>query len=146
MNESVVARPRPRPVLVRGLAPRFALMMCDPRVAPALRMSCVEDTIEVHYPESYISCRLLRLPACGLLRCSFRVTHLAPDGSPEESHRMDLVLDGPTGSAAQREAVLHRIYAFRCAATATRLRLATRVARPDDSLHRPSARAHMVAA
>ncbi|MEV5321576.1 hypothetical protein AB0K92_28690 [Streptomyces sp. NPDC052687] len=145
MNESVAGRSRPRPALVRGLAPRFALMMCDPRVAPALRVSCVEDTIEVHYPESRIQCRLLRLPARGLL-CSFRVTHLAPDGSPEERHRMDLVLDGPVGSAAQREAVLHRFHAFRCAAAATRLRLATRVLRPADSGHRPTARNHMIAA
>ncbi|MFF9105214.1 hypothetical protein ACF1AU_32200 [Streptomyces rubrogriseus] len=146
MNETAAARPRPYPALVRGLAPRFALMMCDPRVAPALRMSCVEDTIETHYPESHINCHLLRLPARGLLLCSFRATHLAPDGSPEECHRMDLVLDGPTGSAAQREAVLRRIYAFRCAATAARLRLATRVLRPDHSLRRPPVRPHIAAA
>ncbi|MEU6273719.1 hypothetical protein ABZ871_15125 [Streptomyces populi] len=37
---------------------------------------------------------------------------------------MHLVLDGPVGSTAQREAVLCQMHAFRCAAAATRLRLA----------------------
>ncbi|MGW7254276.1 hypothetical protein [Streptomyces sp. NPDC054834] len=146
MSRSVPARPRPRPALVRGLAPRFALMMCDPRVAPALRMSCVGDTVEVHCPESHISCRLLRLPATGLLLCAFHVTHLALDGSAEECHRMDLVLDGTPGSAAQREAVLRRIHAFRCAATASRVRTATRVLRPAGSPRPPLGHACLAAA
>ncbi|MEW2051434.1 hypothetical protein [Streptomyces sp. NPDC005476] len=124
MNQPTPVRSRP---LVRGLAPRFALLICDPRVASALQVSCVEDVIDVHYPESDISCRLLLQRATGQLLCVFSVTHLAPDGSAEERHRMDLTLDGPLGSAAQREAVLDRIHAFRCAATASRVRVATRI-------------------
>ncbi|MFE7764159.1 hypothetical protein [Streptomyces sp. NPDC057438] len=127
MSQPTPVRSRPRPALVRGLAPRFALLIGDPRVTSALQVSCVDDMIDVRYPESHISCRLLLQPATGRLLCAFHVTHLALDGSAEERHRMDLTLDGPPGSAAQREAILHRLHAFRCAATASRVRVATRV-------------------
>ncbi|MFE5035973.1 hypothetical protein [Streptomyces sp. NPDC056683] len=146
MSQPVPVRCRSRRVLVRGLAPRFALMMCDPRVAPALHVSCMDDTIEVHYAESHISCRLLRLHSTGPVLCAFRVTHLAPDGSAEERHRMDLVLEGVPGSAAQCEAVLRQVHAFRCAGTASRVRLATRVTRPGGSLRWPLDHAYLTAA
>ncbi|MEV2216157.1 hypothetical protein AB0H86_32860 [Streptomyces sp. NPDC050997] len=146
MSRPVPVRSRPRPALVRGLAPRFALMMCDPRVAAAPHMSCVEDTIEVRYPESHISCRLLRLSFTGSLLCAFRVTHLDLDGSAEEPHRLDLVLDGTPGSAAQCEALLQRLHAFRCAAIASRVRLATRVLRPESPTRGPLDHAYLAAA
>ncbi|MGW2788144.1 hypothetical protein ACWC3X_44545 [Streptomyces populi] len=137
---------RPRPALVRGLAPRFALLIGDPRVASALRVSCTDDIIEVDFPESLISCRLARLPSSGHLLCAFRVTHLAVDGSAEECHRMDLTLDGALGTAAQCEAVLHRLHAFRCAATASRVRTATRVLERENLPRGPFGHAYLAAA
>lgn len=128
---------RPRTVLVRGLAPCFALMMCDPRVSCALRMACVNDAIEVHYPESHISCRLRRLSPTGPLLCAFSATHFALDGSVEGRHRVDLVLDGIPGSAVQREALLRHFRAFQSAATASRVRTASRVPRAARSMRRP---------
>ncbi|OAL11327.1 hypothetical protein A4V12_30985 [Streptomyces noursei] len=139
-------RRRTRATLVSGLAPRFTLMIGDPRVVTAPHVSCVEDTIDVHYPETRISCRLRRLPATGALLCAFRVTHLAPDGTAEEHHHLDLTLAGPTGSAAQREAVLSHLHAFRCAAAASRVRAATRVLRGDPHLHRPVVHTFLAAA
>lgn len=136
MQQSPAPRPtlRPRTALVRGLAPRFALIIGDPRLAAALRVSCVEDTIDVHYPESRIRCRLRRPPTGRGLLCAFSVTHLSPDGTAEEHRHWDVALgdgDGP----ARREAVLRHLHAFRCAATASRVRLATRVLR-----HEPAGR------
>ncbi|MEU9419641.1 hypothetical protein [Streptomyces sp. NPDC051000] len=137
MHSPAPERPRPRPALVRGLAVRFALVIGDPRLALALHVSCVDDTIDVHYPDSHISCRLRRLPSTGRLLCAFRVTHLAPDGSAEEHHHVDLALEGKPGSATQREAVLDHIHAFHCAAAASRIRVATRVLRRERLRRRP---------
>ncbi|MGW1591912.1 hypothetical protein [Streptomyces sp. NPDC002386] len=106
----------------------------------------MDDTIEIHYAESHISCRLLRPRSTGPVLCAFRVTHLAPDGSAEERHRMDVVLDGTPGSAAQCEAVLQRVHAFRCAGTASRIRLATRVPRPENPLRWALDHAYLAAA
>ncbi|MGY1496686.1 hypothetical protein ACW4TU_08715 [Streptomyces sp. QTS52] len=137
MHSPVPERPRPRPAIVRGLALRFVLVIGDPRLAHAMHVSCVDETIDVHYPESHISCRLRRLPSTGRLLCAFRATHLAPDGSAEEHHHVDLALEGIPGSATQREAVLDHIHAFYCAAAASRVRIATRVLRRDSLLRRP---------
>ncbi|MFI2636592.1 hypothetical protein ACH5A2_40485 [Streptomyces collinus] len=146
MRSPAPARPRPRPALVRGLAPRFALIIGDPRLASAVHVSCVDDTIDVHYPESRITCRLRRLPLGDRLLCAFRVTHLALDGSAEECHHVDLTLGGDAGPAAQREAVLRHLHAFRCAAAASRVRLATRVHRTEALLRRPHDPAFLAAA
>ncbi|WP_369181846.1 hypothetical protein [Streptomyces mutabilis] len=143
MSQPTPVRPRPRPVLVRGLAPRFALLIGDSRVTSALQVACVDDVIDVRYPESHIRCRLLLQPAIGRLLCAFHVTHLALDGTAEERHRMDLTLDGSLGSAAQREAILRRLHAFRCAATASRVRAATRV---PDRASPPLGHAYLTAA
>ncbi|MFG3077405.1 hypothetical protein [Streptomyces sp. NPDC048225] len=142
MQPSPAARPTPAPprsVLVRGLAPRFALIIVDPRLAAALRVACVEDAIDVHFPESRIHCRLRRPPTGRGLLCAFGVTHLSLDGGAEEHHHWDTVLgdgDGP----AQREAVLRHLHAFRCAAKASRVRVATRILRPEGVARRPTAR------
>ncbi|KAB1977760.1 hypothetical protein [Streptomyces triticiradicis] len=137
---------RPRPILARGLAPRFALLIGDPRIASALRASCTDDIIEVAFPESLISCRLARLSSTVQLLCAFRVTHLAVDGSSEKCHRMDLALDGTLGTTAQCEAVLHRLHAFRCAATASRVRAATRVLEHENLPRGPFGHAYLAAA
>ncbi|WP_256105814.1 hypothetical protein [Streptomyces sp. ODS05-4] len=135
MIQATLPRPRPRPALVRGLATRFALIITDPRLSAALYVSCTDDTIDVHYPETRIRCRLRRLAGGGRLLCSLHVTHLAPDGSTEGHHHMDLTLAGALGSDAQREAVLHQLHAYHCAAAASRVRVATRVLRPARPLH-----------
>ncbi|WP_411104853.1 hypothetical protein [Streptomyces sp. cmx-4-9] len=137
MHSPAPERRRPRPALIRGLALRFVLLIGDPRLALALHVACVDDSIHVHYPESRISCRLKRLSSTGRLLCAFSVTHLAPDGSAEEHHHVDLALDGTLGSDLQREAVLDHIHAFHCAAAASRVRVATRVLRSERFVHRP---------
>ncbi|MFF8830828.1 hypothetical protein [Streptomyces sp. NPDC015131] len=139
-------RRRPRPALVRGLATRFALIITDPRAGNARHISCTDDTIDVHYPETRIRCRLRRMAASGRLLCTFHVTHLAPDGSTDGTYHVELALDGATGSPAQREAVLHQLHAYHCAAAASRLRAATRVPRRDRPLNHPADRTVAMAA
>jgi hypothetical protein len=117
------------PVLIQGKALRFALLLGDPRVTSAISASCIEDTIDVLYPEARITCRLICEQT--RLRCAFAATHLAPDGTTMELHHGDLVLDdGPTGSTGQREAVLRRLHAFHCAAAASRFRIGHQMVRP----------------
>ncbi|MEU0922429.1 hypothetical protein ABZ384_33940 [Streptomyces cyaneofuscatus] len=125
-------RRRPRLALVRGLAPRFALIITDRRLDPAEHISCTDDTVDVHYPETHIRCRLRRLMSDRLL-CSLRVTHIAPDGSVQTPHHMDLILVGAPGTPAQRETLVQHFHAYHCAAAASRIRAATRVPRQERS-------------
>ncbi|MFE9252456.1 hypothetical protein [Streptomyces sp. NPDC007088] len=131
MHPPAPVHPRPRPAVIRGLAIRFALIIGDPRLASALLTSCADDTIEVRYPEAHITCRLTQQTSSVGLLGIFHVTHLTAEGDVEERHDWDLVFAGPTGSSAQREAVLQALHAFRCAANASRLRIATRVVRSE---------------
>ncbi|MFE6727800.1 hypothetical protein F610DRAFT_06919 [Streptomyces sp. LaPpAH-199] len=121
---------RPKPAQIRGLAVRFALIIGDPRLAAATHVSCTDDTISVHYPETHVTCRLRRLPKSHKLLVTFRAAISAPDSSMVEGlHQLELALEGRPGTHAQREAILRQLHAHHYAAVAAHTRLATRLSR-----------------
>lgn len=114
------ATPRPphgRPPLhSQGLALRFALIIGDTLLADALHVSCLLDTIAVHFPETHILIDLTRLPP-GLdasVLLEYRAEH-HPTGAlgRRPDTRWQRVLPGRPGSPQQREHLLREILSAR---------------------------------
>lgn len=100
----------------KGLSLRFALIICDRRLADALQVVCHQDTVAAEFPETSVRIGLSRLLAEGndgvVLHC--RASYRSGEPGAHVTTRVwQRVLTGRPGALHQREALLREILAAR---------------------------------